>query len=66
MPENGNQPIVRMEIAPPDGKEKAVTNGIYAEDEMKYRLFRGVITLIGTLFLLVGYRKSTESVDEDK
>lgn len=34
LPENGNQPVVRVEIAPPDDKEKAVTNGIYAEDEV--------------------------------
>lgn len=34
LPENGNQPVVRVEIAPPDGKEKTVTNGIYAEDEV--------------------------------
>ena len=34
LPENGNQPVVRVEIAPPDGKKKAVTNGIYAEDEV--------------------------------
>ena len=34
LPENGNQPIVRVEIAPPNGKEKTVTNGIYAEEEV--------------------------------
>lgn len=34
LPENNNQPIVRVKIAPPDGKEKAVTNGISAEDEV--------------------------------
>ena len=34
LPENKNQPIVRVEIAPPDGKEKSITNGISAEDEV--------------------------------
>ena len=34
LPENGNQPLVKVEIAPPDGGEKAVTNGISAEDEV--------------------------------
>lgn len=34
LPENKNQPIIKVEITPPDGKEKAVTNGIFAEDEV--------------------------------
>ncbi|MBQ7501885.1 arginase family protein [bacterium] len=34
LPPNPNQPIIRVNILPPDGKEKAVTNGIYAEDEV--------------------------------
>ncbi len=34
LPKNDSQPIVRVEIAPPDGKEKAITNGISAEDEV--------------------------------
>lgn len=34
LPENENQPIVRVEIAPPDGKDKPVTNGISGEDEV--------------------------------
>lgn len=34
LPQNENQPIVKVEIAPPDGKEKQVKNGIYAEDEV--------------------------------
>ena len=34
LPQNANQPIVKVEIAPPDGKEKNVTNGIYAESEV--------------------------------
>ena len=34
LPENRNQPVVRVEIAPPDGKEKLVTNGISAEEEV--------------------------------
>ena len=34
LPKNDSQPIVRVEIAPPDGKEKAITNGISAENEV--------------------------------
>ena len=34
LPENGNQPLVTVEIAPPDGKEKTVVNGIFAENEV--------------------------------
>jgi len=34
LPENPNQPIVRVDVLPPDGTEKSVTNGIYAEDEV--------------------------------
>ena len=34
LPANENQPIVKVEIAPPDGKDKSVTNGISAEDEV--------------------------------
>ena len=34
LPQNPNQPVIRVEIAPPDGKEKPVTNGIYAESEV--------------------------------
>lgn len=34
LPENKNQKLVKVEIAPPDGKEKAVKNGISAEDEV--------------------------------
>ena len=34
LPENKGQPLVRVEVAPPDGKEKPVTNGIAAEDEV--------------------------------
>lgn len=34
LPENKNQPLIRVEIAPPDNQEKAVTNGIFAEDEV--------------------------------
>ena len=34
LPQNPNQPIFRVEIAPPDGEEKIITNGIYAEDEV--------------------------------
>lgn len=34
LPANPNQPIVKVDILPPDGEEKQVTNGIYAEDEV--------------------------------
>lgn len=34
LPANPNQPTVKIEILPPDGREKPVTNGIYAEDEV--------------------------------
>jgi len=34
LPPNANQPLVKVSIAPPDGKEKAVTNGIAGEDEV--------------------------------
>ena len=34
LPQNGRQPLVTVEVAPPDGKEKRITNGIYAEDEV--------------------------------
>ena len=34
LPENKNQPVVRVEIAPPDGMEKPFTNGISAEEEV--------------------------------
>ena len=34
LPQNPNQPIVKVEILPPDNREKAVMNGIYGEDEV--------------------------------
>ncbi len=34
LPPNANQPVVQVDVAPPDGGEKAVTNGICAEDEV--------------------------------
>ena len=34
LPANANQPLVRVDIAPPDGREKPVTGGICAEDEV--------------------------------
>lgn len=34
LPENNNQKLVKVEITPPDGKEKTVKNGISAEDEV--------------------------------
>lgn len=34
LPANPAQPLIRVNIAPPDCKDKAVTNGIYAEQEV--------------------------------
>ncbi|MBQ3454060.1 MAG: arginase family protein [Thermoguttaceae bacterium] len=34
LPPNANQPVVQVDVVPPDGGEKSVTNGIYAEDEV--------------------------------
>lgn len=34
LPENDRQPLVRVTVTPPDGREKAVTNGIFAEEEV--------------------------------
>ena len=34
LPENKNQPLVRVNVSPSDGKEKNITNGIYAESEV--------------------------------
>lgn len=38
LPQNPNQPTIKVEILPPDNKEKAVTNGIYSEDEVLKRI----------------------------
>ena len=34
LPENENQPIIKVEIKPPEGKEKLVIDGIYGKDEV--------------------------------
>ena len=34
LPPNAAQPLVKVDVLPPDGKEKIVTNGISAEDEV--------------------------------
>lgn len=34
LPINENQPLLKVEIAPPDGKERNVIDGIYAKDEV--------------------------------
>lgn len=34
LPKNPNQPIVKVEVLPPNSEEKHVINGIYAEDEV--------------------------------
>lgn len=36
LPANARQPLVRVAIAPPDGREQPVTNGICAEDEVLF------------------------------
>ena len=34
LPENENQPLLEVKIAPPNGRERDVTDGIYARDEV--------------------------------
>lgn len=34
LPRNDAQPLVKVEISPPDGKEKSIQGGIYARDEV--------------------------------
>ena len=34
LPPNSDQPTIKVDILPPDGKEKQITNGIYAEEEV--------------------------------
>ena len=34
LPENEKQPLLKVEITPPDGKKRNVTDGIYAKDEV--------------------------------
>lgn len=34
LPKNENQPLLKVEIPPPDGKERSVTDGIYAKEEV--------------------------------
>ncbi len=34
LPENGKQPLIKVEVEPPDGKEKSVTDGILAEEQV--------------------------------
>lgn len=34
LPENKDQPLIKVAITPPDGREKAVTKGIWGEDEV--------------------------------
>lgn len=34
MPANDKQPLVKVEVAPPEGREKKITNGISAENEV--------------------------------
>lgn len=34
LPENDNQPLLEVKIAPPNGKEHIVTDGVYAKDEV--------------------------------
>ena len=34
LPENEKQPLIRVNILPPTGKEKTVTDGIYGKEEV--------------------------------
>lgn len=34
LPQNPKQLVVKVNIAPPDGKEKVITNGIYAQEDV--------------------------------
>lgn len=34
LPENSRQPLVQVDVLPPDGREKAVTDGIYGKEEV--------------------------------
>jgi arginase len=34
LPANENQPLLKVEITPPDGREHTVTDGLYAKDEV--------------------------------
>lgn len=34
LPVNNNQPLIRVEITPPDGTDKKITEGIYAQEEV--------------------------------
>lgn len=34
LPENAKQPIIKVEITPPVGKERTVLDGIYGKDEV--------------------------------
>ena len=34
LPQNQDQPVIRVDITPPNGNEKNTTNGIYAEEEV--------------------------------
>lgn len=36
LPENPDQPLIKVDITPPDGKEKAVTEGIYGRTEVAH------------------------------
>ena len=34
LPQNENQPLYKVELAPPDGRERPVTDGVCARDEV--------------------------------
>ncbi len=34
LPENKNQPLIRVDVLPPPGKEKSIVEGIYGKDEV--------------------------------
>ena len=38
LPPNPDQPTIKVDILPPDGKEKQITNGIYAKNYQRRNL----------------------------
>lgn len=34
LPQNPNQPIIKVDVLPPDNRERPITNGIYAEEDV--------------------------------
>lgn len=45
LPENGNQPLVKVPMDPPDGKERQIVDGMYARDEVTAGIRRAMETI---------------------